>query len=207
MNHPHVLRHRATREVTTRSGTTFTVPAGISRNHGAGCWVVTYGKRDWKPVSYRAGGERVSLEHAKAELVRRIHDAREQQTVTHVDRIERVTKARFYGRPGVRFQTRTHRCGYFTATVFHKHQKKRLDFRVDFEPSHFRERLEVQWRLAIVARDVMLEWVAAGQWRRVAALTSKSIPVTWQIRAQMLDMRQMDIDGVAKHVLKERDAL
>lgn len=202
-----LLLHRKTRPVVSRSGQMFDVPVGISRNHGAGCWVVTFGRRDWTPVSFRAGGESRSLEKAKTELVRRIRVSRQRLRVAHVDRTERSLKTKRFGRPGVRFQVRTHRSGYFTSTVIHHALKKTLRFRVDFDSPEFLHQFESQWKLAIVARDVMLEWIAAGQPQKLKSLRSKHVPKEWYLRADMLDLSQFSVPELADIFLREREEL
>lgn len=194
----------AARRVRTRSGRVFNVPAGISRNHGAGCWVVTWGKRDWTPRGFMAGGDARSLENAKVELARRQAIARERGDVPRADRVERRHKSVLFGRPGVRFQPSNTHCGYFVASVSHAGIPYKLRLRVDFDVDDFASLVEQQWRRAIAARDVMIEMIGRGQWPLVLKLRPNALPASIRGQARLLEISPRSVRAIVRHVERMR---
>ncbi len=201
------MKTTKTRHVTTRSGAVFTVPAGISRNHGIGAWVVTWGKLDWKPKAFGAVGDAQALAAAKRELARRKAIALERGDVPSMDRAERRSKTMTFGRPGINFKLESRRCGYFTVRVEHYGRRKVLYFAVHFGRPDYREQVGRRWRVAIAVRDLLGELIARDQWKTIRAIRARHLPAEVAVRAELLDIPASAVTRLAGALLRRRNEL
>jgi hypothetical protein len=196
-----------TRTVTTRSGQVFTVPAGISRNHGAGCWVVTWGKRDWLPKAFGARGDAAALGAAKRELARRQAIAKKRGDIPNMCRTERRNKAMTFGRSGINFKVSNRRSGYFTVRVEHLGRRKTLNLAIRFNEADYPEQVGRQWRVAIAVRDWLDVLIARGRWDAIRSLRSSRLPSSVATAAKMLDISNAAVSKLARSLRQQRDAL